>query len=66
MNAGRWPTREDMVRYFDTYVRRQNITLELGCEVKGVVPAAGAWRLDTSSGEIRTRAIHFCSAITSL
>ena len=57
MTAGRWPTREVMVRYFDNYVRRQNITLELGCEVKGVVPAAGAWRLDTSSGEIRTRAI---------
>ena len=56
LTAGRWPTREDMVRYFDDYVRRQNITLELGCEVKGVVPAAGGWRLDTSSGEIRTRA----------
>ena len=57
LTAGRWPTREDMVRYFDNYVRRQNITLELGCEVNGVVPAEGGWRLDTSSGEIRTRAI---------
>src|ERR1700676_485834 len=57
LTAGRWPTREDMVRYFDNYVRRQNITLELGCEVNGVDRAAGGWRLDTSSGEIRTRAI---------
>ena len=57
LTAGRWPTREDMVRYFDNYVHRQNITLELGCEVKGVVRAEGGWRLDTSSGEIRTRAI---------
>jgi cation diffusion facilitator CzcD-associated flavoprotein CzcO len=57
LTAGRWPTREDMVRYFDDYVRRQNITLELGCEVNGIVSAAGGWRLDTSSGEIRTRAI---------
>jgi cation diffusion facilitator CzcD-associated flavoprotein CzcO len=55
--AGRWPTREDMVRYFDHYVRRQNITLELGCEVDGVDRIGGGWRLDTSSGEIRTRAI---------
>jgi putative flavoprotein involved in K+ transport len=57
LTAGRWPTREDMVRYFDDYVRRQNITLELGCEVNGVDHAGGAWRLDTTSGEIRTRAI---------
>jgi cation diffusion facilitator CzcD-associated flavoprotein CzcO len=57
LTAGRWPTREDMIRYFDDYVRRQNITLELGCEVNGVAPAAGGWRLDTSSGDIRTEAI---------
>jgi putative flavoprotein involved in K+ transport len=55
--AGRWPTREDMVRYFDAYVSRQHIRLELGCEVNEVAPAAGGWRIDTSSGEIRTRAI---------
>ena len=42
---------------FDSYVRRQNITLELGCEVDGVDRIGGGWRLDTSSGEIRTRAI---------
>jgi putative flavoprotein involved in K+ transport len=57
LTAGRWPTREDMVRYFDNYVLRQSITLELGCEVYGVDPAGSGWRLDTSSGEIRTRAI---------
>ena len=65
LTAGRWPTREDMVRYFDNYVRRQNITLELGCEVNGVVPAAGGWRLDTSSGEIRTRAVVLATATTA-
>ncbi len=56
LTAGRWPTLEDMVRYFDDYVRRQNITLELGCAVNGVVPSAGGWCLQTSSGQIRTRA----------
>jgi putative flavoprotein involved in K+ transport len=55
--AGRWPSRDDMVRYFDNYVRRQNITLELGCEVNGVVREGGDWRLDTSAGEIQTRAV---------
>ncbi len=57
LSAGRWPTREDMVRYFDSYVQRQNIALELGCEVKGIDRAADGWVINTSSGEIDTRAI---------
>jgi cation diffusion facilitator CzcD-associated flavoprotein CzcO len=57
LTAGRWPTREDMVHYFDSYVRRQQITLELGCEVKEVNRAPGGWRINTSIGEISTRAI---------
>jgi putative flavoprotein involved in K+ transport len=57
MTAGRWPTKEDMVRYFDRYVRRQNITVALGCEVNRVDRSEGDWLLDTSSGEIRARAV---------
>jgi cation diffusion facilitator CzcD-associated flavoprotein CzcO len=57
LNAGRWPTKEDMVRYFDHYVQRQNIELLLGCKVHRVDRADGFWQLDTSSGEIRTPAI---------
>jgi putative flavoprotein involved in K+ transport len=57
LSAGRWPTKEDMVRYFDRYVARQNIALTLGCEVRRVDRAGGVWQLDTSSGEIRTPAI---------
>jgi putative flavoprotein involved in K+ transport len=57
VTAGRWPTKEDMVRYFDSYVRQQNITLELGCEVNRIDRAAKGWRLDTSKGEIRTPVI---------
>lgn len=57
MNAGRWPTKEDMVRYFDSYVRLQNITLRLGCEVNRVDRVSDTWLLDTSSGRIRARAI---------
>jgi cation diffusion facilitator CzcD-associated flavoprotein CzcO len=57
LNAGRWPTKEDMVRYFDHYVQRQNIALRLGCEVHRVDRAGGVWQLDTSLGEIRTPAI---------
>jgi putative flavoprotein involved in K+ transport len=57
LNAGRWPTKEDMVRYFDRYVQRQNIAISLGCEVHRIDRVGGIWRLDTSSGEIRTPAI---------
>lgn len=57
LTAGRWPTKEDMVRYFDRYVRRQNIALTLGCEVTRIDRTAAGWQLDTSSGEIRTRAV---------
>jgi cation diffusion facilitator CzcD-associated flavoprotein CzcO len=57
VTAGRWPTREDMVRYFDRYVQRQNIAIMLGCEVRHIERVGGCWRLDTSSGEIRTPAV---------
>jgi len=57
LTAGRWPTREDMVRYFDSYVQQQHLALELGCEVKEIDRSAGGWRINTSTGEIRTRAI---------
>src|ERR1700759_2977380 len=57
LTAGRWPTKEDMVRYFDHYVARQNIALLLGCEVHRIDRAGGFWRLDTSSGELCSPAI---------
>lgn len=52
VTAGRWPTKEDMVRYFDRYVRTQHIALQLNCEVNHIERTAQVWRLDTSSGEI--------------
>ena len=66
LNAGRWPTKEDMVRYFDHYVQRQNISLRLGCDVRRVERAGGVWQLDTSSGDIRTRAIVLATGNYSL
>jgi putative flavoprotein involved in K+ transport len=55
--AGRWPTKEDMVCYFDSYVRLQNITLQLECEVSRIDRAEGGWLIDTSSGKVRTSAV---------
>ncbi|WP_081287781.1 flavin-containing monooxygenase [Mycobacterium asiaticum] len=57
LDAGRWPTKEDMVRYFDHYVAQQNIALMLGCQVHRIDRAGGVWQLGTSSGEMRTQAV---------
>jgi putative flavoprotein involved in K+ transport len=53
ISAGRWPSREDMVAYFDSYVAQQHITLQLGCEVNRIDRAQGGWLLETSSRAIR-------------
>ncbi len=57
IRAGRWPSREDMVAYYDRYVVRQHITLQLGCEVNRIDRAQGGWQLDTSAHAIRARAV---------
>ena len=57
LRCGRWPTRDDMIGYFDSYVRQQNITLALGCEVNRIDRIAGCWRADTSRGEVSAPAI---------
>jgi putative flavoprotein involved in K+ transport len=57
LHSGRWPTKDDMVSYFDSYVRRQNIDLALGCEVKRIERLAGCWRADTSLGDVTAPAI---------
>ena len=57
LSAGRWPTKDDMVGYFDRYVRQQNIKLALDCEVNRIDRAGEDWRVRTSQGEIRTPAV---------
>ena len=57
LRSGRWPTKEDMVGYFDSYVRRQHIALELGREVARIESAPGCWRVVTPSGDICARAV---------
>jgi len=57
LSAGRWPSKEDMVGYFDSYVRQQNIRLALGSEVNRIERAAEGWRVDTSQGDIRSSAV---------
>ena len=65
VKAGRWPSKEAMVRYYDSYVARQNITIKLGCTVERVDRATDGWCLHTSSGDIRTRAIVLATGSTA-
>ena len=57
LTARRWPTQEDMVRYFDSYVRRQNIAVALNCEVTSIDRGRQGWRLATSTGELCPAAV---------
>lgn len=50
---GRWPKRDDMVDYFDSYVRRQGIRLGLGVTVTRVDRDGGRWSV-TTEGETYT------------
>ncbi len=54
---GRWPARDDMVDYFDDYVRRQQIRLALGVNVIQVDRKQGGWRLLTGDGSLSAVAV---------
>lgn len=58
LSHGRWPSRDDMVAYFDDYVSRQGLRLTLG--VKAIrldrLPD-GRWRLATDTGALTTGAV---------
>jgi putative flavoprotein involved in K+ transport len=57
LRSGRWPSKEDMVGYFDSYARRQAITLALGREVNRIERTGNCWRAETSLGDICAPAI---------
>ncbi|OBF56206.1 flavin-containing monooxygenase [Mycolicibacterium monacense] len=50
---GRWPKRDDMVDYFDSYVRRQRIPLSLGVTVTRIDRDGDRW-LITTDGDTYT------------
>ncbi|MDA2892379.1 NAD(P)/FAD-dependent oxidoreductase [Mycolicibacterium sp. BiH015] len=54
---GRWPGRDEMVDYFDEYVRRHDIRVRLRCTVARVDREGGGWVLSTDDGPIRCAAV---------
>ncbi|MGE2721781.1 flavin-containing monooxygenase [Mycolicibacterium celeriflavum] len=57
LHCGRWPTRDDMVDYFDDYTRRQQLRTALGVNVIRVDRSEGGWRLVTDAAPITASAV---------
>lgn len=57
LSTGRWPTKDHMVSYFDSYVRRQRITVELSCEIHRIDRAGDRWRAQATHGGICAPAV---------
>lgn len=50
--TGLFPSRDDMVRYLEEYVKRQALDVRLGTRVHRVDPDGDAWAVRTSGGEL--------------
>ena len=57
LRYGRWPGRDDMVAYFDDYVRQQRPRLMLNTKVSRIDRDGGAWLLHTDDASIRCSAV---------
>ncbi|WP_231988772.1 NAD(P)/FAD-dependent oxidoreductase [Mycobacterium sp. 1274761.0] len=53
---GRWPKRDDMVNYFDDYVRRQKLRLRLGVTVGRLNSHGEGWQVVTDGDSITAEA----------
>lgn len=47
---GRWLTRDQVVAYYDDFVRRRGLEVETGVDAHRVSRAHGGWAVETSSG----------------
>ncbi|WNG94413.1 NAD(P)/FAD-dependent oxidoreductase [Mycobacterium sp. ITM-2016-00318] len=54
---GRWPKRDDIVDYFDDYVRRQGLRLAQKVEVSRLSRIDDGWRIDTESDVLTAEAV---------
>lgn len=54
---GRWPRRDEMVGYFDDYVRRQQLRLRLGLDVIRLDRDGDRWTVTTDAGSAEVAAV---------
>ncbi|MEO3759640.1 NAD(P)/FAD-dependent oxidoreductase [Mycobacterium sp. B14F4] len=57
LRYGRWPERDDMVSYFDDYVRHQRLRIRLGVNVVRVDHEGDGWVLSVDGGRLRCAAV---------
>ncbi len=53
--AGRWPSRDALVSYYEDYAHENQLEIRLETKVERVVGRGDVWRLETSRGEIDAR-----------
>jgi cation diffusion facilitator CzcD-associated flavoprotein CzcO len=55
--AGRWPTRTDMIAYFDRYAAEHSLPIEFGQRVLHIDRDDGLWRVETPDGPRLARSV---------
>ena len=53
--AGRWPARDEFVRYLERYAERQRLDVRTGIVVKRIDRDGDGYVIQTSAGELRSR-----------
>lgn len=57
LSYGRWPSRDELVAYYEYYARRHRLELACGVQVDRIDRVDGSWRLSSSAGEINAAAV---------
>ena len=64
-NLPRFPSRVDMISYFERYADDKVADIRLGLEVQSVDPSPGGWRVTHTDGAEETRAVVFATGLNS-
>ena len=56
-DAGRWPSRDSLVAYYDAYVAAHDLELQLGTTVERLDRVGDRWGLATSAGPMVARRV---------
>ena len=57
LRYGRWPTRDQLVAYYERYARDNGLDVRPATEVERIDSSDGGWTLSTSRGPVSARAV---------
>lgn len=57
MRVGLWPSRNDLIEYYEAYVRRYRIDVRTGVEAGRLDRVGSRWRVDTTAGDFEAAAV---------